>query len=206
MFEKAGHVSTPLDGLTPDWQRPTPLGYGQGAKEAQFVAAPLLAAAALGLAGVVAGAKDDLFLLSGPTLLVLVLSAMALIFSIQLAYHARKFLYSRQDVEDWCDLEGADQQTLRELRIGQFNDFRTWRKYNNKANRYFNAGTVLLAFGVAAALAPGDDSTQRPWRWFAAAIVLGCAIGEIYWQRKLKRAVDKRAEQSAGAVGQGGPQ
>ncbi|MFF7642345.1 hypothetical protein [Streptomyces canus] len=199
-------MPTSLDDLTPPWQSPTPLGYGQGAKEAQFVAAPLLAAAALGLAGVVAGAKDKLFLLSGPTLLVLVLSAMSLIFSIQLAYHARKFLYSRQDVYDWYEIGSSDEQALRKLRIGQFNDFRTWRKYNNRANSCFNTGSVLLAFGVAGALAPGDDSTQRVWRWCAAGIVLACAFGEIYWQRKLKRAVNERARQTVRTVGQGGPE
>ncbi|QUC56238.1 hypothetical protein IOD14_05225 [Streptomyces sp. A2-16] len=193
----------PLDSLAPPtWQRPTPLGYGHGSKEAQFVAAPLLAAAALGLAGVVAGVKEKLFLLSGPTLLALVLSAMALIFSIQLAYHARKFLYSGQDVYDWHRLEDPDEQTLAELRIEQYNDFRTWTKYNNRANSLFNKGTVLLAFGVAAALAPGPASDQRWWRWGAAFIVLLCAIGEIYWQEKLKRAVDERAT----PVGQGGPE
>ncbi|GAA3574887.1 MULTISPECIES: hypothetical protein [Streptomyces] len=192
-----------LDDLVPPWQRPTPLGYGQGAKEAQFVAAPLLAAAALGLAGVVAGAKDELFLLSGPTLLVLVLSAMALIFSIQLAYHSRKFLYSRQDVYDWHDL-ADDEQQQRVLRRQQFNDYQTWRKYNNMANRLFNTGTVLLAFGVAAALAPGDDSSQQGWRWVAAGIVLACAIGEIYWQHELKRQVNDRAAHSGRTNGQGG--
>lgn len=199
-------MGTPLDDLAPpDWQRPTPLGYGHGSKEAQFVAAPLLAAAALGLAGVVAGAKDDLFLLSGPTLLALVLSAMALIFSIQLAYHARKFLYSGQDVHDWHKLVDPDDQTLRELRIEQYNDFRTWTRYNNWANSLFNKGTVLLAFGVAAALAPGGASSQHVWRWVAAGIVLACAFGEIYWQRKLNRAIDRRVRRRDGGVGQGGP-
>lgn len=193
-----------LDDLAPPWQRPTPLGYGQGAKEAQFVAAPLLAAAALGLAGVVAGAKDDLFLLSGPTLLVLVLSAMALIYSIQLAYHSRKFLYSRQDVHDWHELTDADGELERMLRRQQYNDFHIWWTYNNRANRLFNTGTVLLAFGVAAALAPGADSSQQAWRWVAAGIVLACAVGEIYWQHKLNRQVNERAAQSGRARRQGG--
>ncbi|MGW2520172.1 hypothetical protein ACWC09_24755 [Streptomyces sp. NPDC001617] len=192
--------------VTPGWEQPIPLGYGQGAKEAQFVAAPLLAAAALGLAGVVAGAKDEMFLLSGPTLLVLVLSAMSLIYSIQLAYHARKFLYSRQDVLDWYGPEVTQRaDEFRKLCADQGNDYTTWVFYNNKANRLFNAGTVLLGFGVAAALAPGHDSSQKPWRWGAAVIVLGCTLYEIYWQQKLKREVNKRATHSRSHTGQGGP-
>ncbi|WP_416974556.1 hypothetical protein [Streptomyces sp. 4F14] len=194
----------PAPNVTPPWQSPDPLGYGHGSKEAQFVAAPLLAAAALGLAGVVAGAKDDLFLFSGPTLLILVLSAMSLIFSIQLAYHARKFLYSRQDVYDWHEYEAADERTRLALRTKQYNDYRTWFRFNNKANLGFNTGTVLLAFGVAAALAPGGDSSQKGWRWCAAGIVLACAFGEIYWQHRLTRLIDERAAENSRPVRQGG--
>ncbi|GGJ20714.1 hypothetical protein [Streptomyces brasiliensis] len=198
-------MPTPTDDLTPGWEQPIPLGYGQGAKEAQFVAAPLLAAAALGLAGVVAGAGDDLFLLSGPTLLVLVLSALLLIYSIQLAYHARKFLYSKQDVFDWYGLAIREQpQRLLQLCIEQGNDFRTWVVYNNRANSLFNTGTVLLGFGVAAALAPGHDSRQQPWRWGAAVMVLLCTLGEIYWQRRLRRKVNERATHPRPRIGQGG--
>ncbi|MCI3275990.1 hypothetical protein [Streptomyces cylindrosporus] len=198
-------MGTPPDDLTFGWQQPTPLGYGQGAKEAQFVAAPLLAAAALGLAGVVAAAKDKVFLLPGPTLLVLVLSAMALIYSIQLAYHARKFLYSQQDVLDWFGAEIIDNDLLwQELREAQSGDYKLWERYNNQANRLFNWGTVLLGFGVVAALAPGRDSSQPYWRWSAAGIVLACTFGEIYWQRKLRRQVNIRAQRKRPGVSQGG--
>ncbi|MGX1367908.1 membrane protein implicated in regulation of membrane protease activity [Streptomyces canus] len=198
-------MTTPDDELTPGWQQPTPLGYGQGAKEAQFVAAPLLAAAALGLAGVVAGAKDQVFLLPGPTLLMLVLSAMSLIYSIQLAYHARKFLYSQQDVLDWYGAEIAQKAQLwGELRRAQSTDFKVWERYIRGANRYFNRGTILLAFGVAAALAPGKDSSQPPWRWWAAGVVLVCAFGEIGWQLKLRREVNDRSKRKRPGIGQGG--
>jgi hypothetical protein len=166
----------------------------------------LLAAAALGLAGVVAGAKDKLFLLSGPTLLILVLSAAALIFSIQLAYHARKFLYSRQDVLDWYGLDPdvGESEELEKLSRAQSNDFKTWDKYNNLATRYFNQGTVLLGIGVAGALAPGADSSQQKWRWAAAGFILACTFGEIYWQWKLRRAVNRRAALSSNRTRQGG--
>lgn len=200
-------MTTPEEELTPGWQQPTPLGYGHGAKEAQFVAAPLLAAAALGLAGVVAAAeeKERVFLLPGPTLLMLVLSAMSLIYSIQLAYHARKFLYSQQDVLDWYGADIINQPLLwKELRRAQSTDFKVWERYIRGANRYFNRGTVFLAFGVAAALAPGKGSSQPPWRWCAAGIVLLCAIGEIAWQLKLRREVNDRSQRKRPGIGQGG--
>ncbi|MEU7661712.1 hypothetical protein [Streptomyces lincolnensis] len=198
-------MTTPEEELTPGWQQPTPLGYGHGAKEAQFVAAPLLAAAALGLAGVVAAAREKVFLLPGPTLLMLVLSAMSLIYSIQLAYHARKFLYSQQDVLDWYGADIASQPLLwKELRRAQSTDFKVWERYIRGANRYFNRGTVLLAFGVAAALAPGKDSNQPSWRWWAAGVVLLCAVGEISWQLKLRREVNDRSQRKRPGIGQGG--
>ncbi|MGW0625863.1 hypothetical protein [Streptomyces sp. NPDC002758] len=187
-------MSTPRQVPTPRWERPNPLGYAHGAKEAQFVAAPLLAAASLGLAGVVAGANNDVFLLPGPTLLVLVVSAMTLIFSIQLGYHARKFLYSRQDVLDWYPEGTADQaERFAALREQQGNDFVTWRRFNNGANRCFNGGTVLLGFGIAAALAPPDGSKQGIWRWWAAGLVLVATLGEIVWLVILERRVNERA-------------
>ncbi|MET8977838.1 hypothetical protein ABZX85_19685 [Streptomyces sp. NPDC004539] len=198
-------MSTQRGEVTPGWEQPTPLGYGHGAKEAQFVAAPLLAAASLGLAGVVAGAKDEMFLFSGPTLLVLVLSTMSLIYSIQLAYHARKFLYSKEDVLDWYghDLTKRPELFAR-LRAQQGDDYATWVFYNNKAMALFNVGTVLLGFGVAAALAPGKDSGQKIWRWGAAVIVLGCTFYEIYWQRRLRLGVARQARHTGSHAGQGG--
>ncbi|MGK3941376.1 hypothetical protein ABK046_23430 [Streptomyces caeruleatus] len=71
-------------------------GFGTAAKEAHFIAAPLLTAAALSLAGVVAGADDE-FRWPGVTLFLLVATSMALIASIQISYYALQFKFTEEE-------------------------------------------------------------------------------------------------------------
>ena len=71
-------------------------GFGAAAKEAHFIAAPLLTAAALSLAGVVAGA-DDAFRWPGITLLLLVATSMTLVASIQMSYYALQFKFTEAE-------------------------------------------------------------------------------------------------------------
>lgn len=167
------------------WQPPGLLGYARAGASAHFVAAPLLTAAALSLAGVVGGADHE-FLWPGPTLLLLVVSAMALIATIQLSYHARLYLYSYQDAVDWYSPEYVEDHRDR-LRRQQATHLDEWLTYNNRAVYCFNAGTILLGLGVAAALAPPDDGRQVAWRWTAAAVVLLATVVEFVWVTNLDR-------------------
>lgn len=154
-------------------------------KAAHFVAAPLLTAAALSLAGVVGGADDE-FRWPGPTLILLVITAMTLIFSIQLGYNARIYLYTYRELE-------AD---LAQVGDGSFSDDRKhamyaaaqqlWRKRNTKAVIVYNLGTLLLGLGVAASLAPPDCGRQIEWRWAAAGIVLAGTIADAVWVLRRK--------------------
>lgn len=177
---------------------PVPLGYGQASKEAHSIAAPLLTGAALALAGVVAGAGDKVFRWPGVSLLMLVATSMALIASIQLHYYSRQFLYSRQDIHDWYDLDDGPGHELQLTRLyaWQGDDYTKWASYNDRAVRCFNAGTVLLGLGVVAALIPPDGVRQASWRWAAAALVLVCTAAETAWTlaiyRKNARLSDKR--------------
>ncbi|MFJ3796835.1 hypothetical protein ACIPSJ_11145 [Streptomyces sp. NPDC090088] len=159
---------------------PPPLGIGAATKEAHFVAAPLLTAAALSLAGVVGGA-DDAFRWPGPTLLLLVVTALTLIFSMQLAYNARVYLYSRQDLaDDYADLESGpppDDYIDELYGLAQTR----WRNENRHAVAVYDLGTVLLGLGIAASLAPPDCGRQAAWRWTAAVVVLVCALADGAW-------------------------
>ncbi|MFD9328810.1 hypothetical protein [Streptomyces sp. NPDC060065] len=177
------------------WMKPDPLGYGQGVKEVHFIAAPLLAAAALSLAGVVASSDRGTFRWPGFTLLLLVVTAMLLIATIQLGYYARKFLYSRQDVYDWIPqpppAEGtADEKFLREW---QNDDYHKWLRYNNRANNCFDLGLVLIGVSVANVLAPPHHHSSD-WRTAAAWTVIACTVLEVVAVAGMERAVTKRSE------------
>ncbi|WP_330288228.1 hypothetical protein [Streptomyces sp. NBC_00576] len=143
------------------------------------MASPLLTAAALSLAGVVGGADDE-FRWPGPILLLLVISALALVASIQLGYQGRLYLYSYDDLVSWKSIEFVDAEQM-SLFKRQQEDQKKWRKYNTAAVHCFNGGTLLLGLGVAAALVPPKCSMQSEWRWAAAAVVLVATIVDGVW-------------------------
>ncbi|MHA6760020.1 hypothetical protein [Streptacidiphilus sp. PAMC 29251] len=156
-----------------------------------FITAPLLVAAALSLAGVV-GAAVERFRWPGPTLLLLVFTALTLLASIQLSYHARQFLYSYQDLNDWLSPEYVEYSRTHDegddnLHTRQQQDFQRWEDLSDPATHCFNIGTILLALGLAAALVPPDHATQAGWRWGAAALVLVAALADAVWIAGLYR-------------------
>ncbi|WP_021594562.1 hypothetical protein [Actinomadura welshii] len=159
---------------------PIPLGYVYAAKEVQTIAAPLLTAAALSLAGVVAGASDDAFRWPGVTLFVLVTAALLLLVNLQLHYYARQYLYSRADIQAWVPDADGDTELRKALYAAQGDDYNIWAKFNNAAVRCFNAGTLLLGTGIAFALIP-DGGKQETWRWVTAVMVLLCVGADIVW-------------------------
>ncbi|MEU4092760.1 hypothetical protein [Streptomyces sp. NPDC026673] len=162
--------------------RPQPLGLGHAAQEAHSIAAPMLTAAALALAGVVAGAGPKTFVWSGPTLLVLVAASLFLVASIQLHYHARHFYYSVQDIDFWYGLDVRHgSEVFKELCHRQRQDFEIWERYIRRAAMCFNTGAMLLGVGVSLALAPTPGDKQEPWRWTALSMVLICTVVDMAW-------------------------
>ncbi|WP_078662529.1 hypothetical protein [Streptomyces bicolor] len=149
------------------------------------MAAPLLTAAALSLAGVVAGAADE-FLWPGPTLVLLVITAMTLIFSMQLSYNARYYFYTYADLCEWFKGIGDGTAPETYIRSQHRLAMRLWRTRNARAVRFYNAGTLLLGLGVAASLAPPDCGRQAVWRWTASAIVLAGSIADAVWVFTMK--------------------
>ncbi|MFD8075329.1 hypothetical protein ACFV3E_22095 [Streptomyces sp. NPDC059718] len=142
----------------------------------------MLTAAALALAGVVAGANSNTFVWSGPTLLVLVAASLSLVASIQLHYHARHFYYSVQDIDFWYGFDvrrGSD--VFKELCHRQQKDFEIWERYIRRAAACFNIGALLLGVGVSLALAPAPGDKQETWRWIALSMVLVCTVADAAW-------------------------
>ncbi|MFF7054133.1 hypothetical protein ACFY94_37830 [Streptomyces griseorubiginosus] len=161
------------------WKAPKPYGYGPASASALFIAAPLFTAAALSLAGVVGGADDE-FRWPGPILLILVIAALILVASIQLAYYARLHLYSYDDLVTWLGPGYVEDYETR-LRSDQKRDQKIWTRYQLRAVHAFNVGTMLLGVGVAAALVPPVCGEQPKWRWAAAAVVCAATVIDAIW-------------------------
>ncbi|MGW0758871.1 hypothetical protein ACWD1Y_20805 [Streptomyces sp. NPDC002814] len=184
-----GEYRDPGPGDIP-WNAPAPLGYAQADAAALFIAAPLLTAAALSLAGVVGGADDE-FRWPGPILLILVFAALALVASIQINYHGRLYLYSHDDLVSWYSDDFVKKNKL-VLYQKQHEAQEQWKTYNSLAVRCFNTGTVLLGVGIAAALVPPKCSMQTEWRWTAAVVVLIATVADAIWITYLQLKVAHR--------------
>lgn len=175
----------------PRWEKPAPLGYAASADAAHFVAAPLLAAGALALLGVVA-ADHDKFRLPEAAMLVLTLALIALVASIQFGFQARQWLYSAADVTAWWGEQDLPEREEK-LRRDQQADFERWRRHNHRAVTTYNGGVTLLATGVAMCLAPPVNASAAGsvTRWLACALAGLAALAELTylltqtsWMRK----------------------
>ncbi|WP_320778175.1 hypothetical protein [Streptomyces sp. CRN 30] len=112
--------------------------------------------------------------------MLLVIAALSLVASIQLAYHARLYLYSYDDLTCWLGPEYvADKSSA--LKSKQQQDQVVWKRYQVRAVHAFNLGTLLLGLGIAAALVPPDGGRQVEWRWTAAAVVLTATLVDGVW-------------------------
>ncbi|MFI0141500.1 hypothetical protein [Streptomyces luteogriseus] len=165
----------------PRWSKPAPLGYGQAADAAHFVAAPLLASASVAVIGVI-GADGDKFRWPGAAMLLLSLAALALVGSVQYGFHARALLYSVGDLESWWgrpDLDSREES----LRQRQHHDFQQWKSKIDKAVGTYNIGVALLGAGVSLCVAPPPGSAvgDAVPRWIACAAVGAGALAEFVW-------------------------
>lgn len=163
------------------WAKPAPLGYGQAADAAHFVAAPLLASAAVALVGVV-GADGEKFRWPGAAVLMLCLAALALVGSIQQSFHARALLYSYDDLESWWgseDLKDLDEELRRQQRL----DYEQWKSKIDRAVGLYNLGVALIGAGLSlcAAPPPGSALDDAVPRWIACGAVGAGAFAELLW-------------------------
>ncbi len=165
----------------PKWKQPAPLGYGQAADAAHFVAAPLLASAAIALIGVIAAGGND-FRWPGLAMLALASASLLLVASIQYGFHARGLLYSAEELKDWWGPEDFEdrKEWLQEI---QQKHFGQWRNKINKAVTSYNFGIALLGVGVTLCLAPPADlnAANAVPRWLACGAVAVGSLGELVY-------------------------
>jgi hypothetical protein len=149
-----------------------------------FVAAPLLAGAAIATIGVL-GTDATKFRWPAPTMMVLTLAAVALLASIQVALRARRFLYNNDELRAWTpmpDEQDPEQvatrvEVARARALAQQRDFARWLWLSERASWAYQAGVVLLGLGLASLLAPpaGASVSDAVFRWIAVGSVI-CAI------------------------------
>ncbi|MFF7469612.1 hypothetical protein [Streptomyces sp. NPDC008092] len=153
---------------------PKPLGQAGASEAALFTAAPLLTAGALTLIGVVS-ADADKFRLPGTSLLLLVLTVIALVTSIQIGYQARQRLYSYQDLKDWLAVEKPEPAFVK----AQHKDYVKWFDQTLFASVTYDFGTVLLFLSVSLVLVPQHGLTAL--RWATIAVALAATVGQTAW-------------------------
>lgn len=169
------------------WHWPAPLGYGEAINQVTTVAAPLLAGFALTFIGLVLSASVRW---PGLSLLVLTLAASALVASLQFGFHARRHLYSAEDLHAWVQTDASTAEVTRYWQGVQERDLAYWRRWSHRARWTYNGGIVLLAAGVALALAPPNSvgGIDAVFRWSAAGIAALAAGSEGIWWWSSRRA------------------
>ncbi|WP_189718450.1 hypothetical protein [Streptomyces phaeofaciens] len=157
------------------WRGLAPGGTRAAAEATQFIAAPLLAGAAIATIGVVAGADGAQFRWPGPAMLALTVAAISLVTGIQLALRARHYLYSKAEVEEWHGplVPSVEQLHAREQAL----HLMAWRNWYVRSYLAYNVGVALLGVGVLALLAPAEHASvaHSVCRWIAVTAV-GAAV------------------------------
>ncbi|NEA99799.1 hypothetical protein [Streptomyces sp. SID13726] len=161
-------------------------GYPASVHSAVNVAAPMLAAAAVTLTGVVA-ADEIKFRWPGAAMLCLMLAAASLIASVQFGFRAQMYRFTEDELDHWFVgaapdpyPEGSDSK-VHTLAVAR----NTWEIKVRPAVYTYNVGTVLLGLGLAGCLMPKPDSEQSGVRWAAMAVALALTLGELVWALKL---------------------
>lgn len=159
---------------------------------ATYVAAPLLAGFSVASIGLILTSQS--FRWPGVTLLLLTLSTILLVTSVQFAVTYQKYYYSLADVQSWWtdeEIESNERVIARE----QADDFAEWRKAAWGAMACYNMGIALLAASLATFLAPlpGDDSALKSLKWTCVAILgqasLIAVIFGVSTAYKIRRAI-----------------
>ena len=162
---------------TPRWAPPAKYGYAEAVTMAGSVAAPLLAGFSVTLLGIVIASGSHIRF-PGLAALLLALAAILLLYAVQAAFYARVWQVAPTDLEVW--FPNKDPRTFADLVELQKNHKRNHGKWASRFRWSYNAGLVLLLFGIAASLTPPGQHGGAA-RWIAAVAVAAAALIEILW-------------------------
>jgi hypothetical protein len=161
------------------WEQPAPLGITAARESMTGGAAALLAGFSIALNGVIAQAPESIRW-PGWSLLLLSMAAISLVTCVQCGFWARAYVYSYQTLVDWRPQPWAEWEE-NHLRSMQEEDFKSWRRWESRAEIAYHAGIALLAVGVGLTVAPPNSDGEAPLRWAALGIVCTCAFIQVAW-------------------------
>ncbi|MEX1142810.1 MAG: hypothetical protein WD399_07290 [Thermoleophilaceae bacterium] len=156
-----------------------PQGFGDAVDRVAFTAAPLLAGFAVTFVGFVATGSLPMRW-PNATLLALVVAALLLIGSLQLAFNARVHYLPYGEFSQRLQLVRPD---MREgVKMDYANDLEQYSRLVDRSRRAYNAGITVLLLAIAAALIPaGALSDVDALRWVAAGAATVGGLIELAW-------------------------
>lgn len=165
---------------------PNPYGAYQSADGLGGIAAPLLAAAAVTLLGLVLQIENAL---RWPSLSLLLFGAAVIVLLRAVQSHARARGYSVTPSEAlaWYP-DAADPQRRRVVQWELRRHQAAWRFWIGRARRHYNLGVLFLLIGSAVLLVPADPKDLTGTRWAAIAVLGWGFVAEttailIAWRR-----------------------
>ena len=172
------------------WRRPAPLGLGAASESMSTVAAPLLAGFSIATAGVISQSPSS-YLLPGLTLIALTSSVIALVACVQFGFHARQYLYSREELQAWLPVKSESQSPPEigtDLSRNQDAHFELWRRWSNRSATAFNIGILSIGLALTLTFVPPPSYAGVPLgageaaaRWAAALLALIGTLAEAGW-------------------------
>ena len=160
------------------YEVPTPYGEAAGSELASSVAAPLLAAGAIALAGVVVQQEDSLRY-PGVVLVLLVAAVLMLVVAVQCGYWARQYAITPDELRQWWP--DPNPARLKMMREEQYVHIARHRMWSNRAAITFNAGILLLWMALGLAVMPKGGMQEPIWRWVAAGLACLAVVVEVTW-------------------------
>ncbi|HZM83406.1 MAG TPA: hypothetical protein VFC19_47430 [Candidatus Limnocylindrales bacterium] len=157
---------------------PTPYGRPSSTDGLSTVAAPLLAAGAITLIGVVVQ-QETALRHPGMTLLLLTAATALLIMAVQCGSWARRYVTSPAEIQQWWPEANRARQEIIERE--QRRHARRHRLWARRFTLTFNLGMVCLYLALAAAVMPRAGSDEAGWRWAASGTAITAAVLEILW-------------------------
>ena len=112
-------------------------------------------------------------------MLTFLITAVCFVAAIQFGFHARQYLYSPAEVEEWWPPDDMVVPGRRErLQEEQRDAYNHWRLWAHRARRLYNAGLGFASLAVALAVVPPMDATlaESSIRWATAAIAVIAAL------------------------------
>jgi hypothetical protein len=158
-----------------------PFGYSAALENVGTSAAPLLAGFAFALIGLTI---DHAEALARPNvaLLLLVVSSLALVFSVQAAFTARSYYVPPGDYVALEQIAAGDGISDRQLKTWYAGWLGTHAKWLQLTRFSYNLGIVVLFAGVGVTLVPpGGLSDSSPARLGAIGLAFLGAIAEAVW-------------------------